>query len=148
MLGEWVDALCTGMYRTLASLVQLSEWYSPATKGGLQNGHMGGFLRVLNYFLLFGSASVQFSTVTQSCPTLCNPVDCSTPGFPVHHKLPEFAQTHMHQAGDAIQLFHPVSSPSPPAFNLSHIRFIAFMSLGGKGLNRNNFGASVARKVI
>ena len=63
--------------------------------------------------------SVQFSSVAQSCPTLCDPMDCSTPGFPVHHQLPEFTQTHVHWFGDAIQPTHPLSSPSPPAFNLS-----------------------------
>ena len=61
----------------------------------------------------------QFSSVTQSCPTLCSPVDCSTPGFPIHHQLPERAQTHVHQVGDAIQLSHRLSTPSPPALNLS-----------------------------
>ena len=60
-----------------------------------------------------------FSSVTQSCPTLCNPMDCSMPGFPVHHQLPEFAQTHVHWVNNAIQPSHPLSSPSPPAFNLS-----------------------------
>ena len=60
----------------------------------------------------------QFSSVAQSCPTLCDPVDCTTPGFPVHHQLPELAQTHVHWVGDAIQPSHPLSSPSP-AFNLS-----------------------------
>ena len=63
--------------------------------------------------------SVQFSSVAQSCLTLCNPVDCSTPDFPVHHQLPEFTQTQVHWVGDAIQPSHPVSSPPPPAFNLS-----------------------------
>ena len=63
--------------------------------------------------------SVQFSSVTQSCLTLCNPTDCSTPGFPVHHQLLEFMQTHVHRVGHAIQPSHPLSSPSPPAFNLS-----------------------------
>ena len=63
--------------------------------------------------------SVQFSSVTQSCPTFCNPMDCSMPGLPVHHQLLEFIQTHVHQVGDAIQPSHPLSSPSPPAFNLS-----------------------------
>ena len=62
---------------------------------------------------------VQISSVTQSCPTLCNPMDCSTPGFTVHHQLPELAQIHVHQVGDAIQPSHPLSSPSPPTFNLS-----------------------------
>ena len=63
----------------------------------------------------------QFSSVqfTQSCLTLCDPMDCSMPGFPVHHQLPEFTQTHVHRVGDAIQLSHPLSSSSPPAFNLS-----------------------------
>ena len=55
------------------------------------------------------------SLVSQSCPTLCNRMDCSTPGFPVHHQLLELAQTHVHQVGDAIQTSHPLSSPSPPA---------------------------------
>ena len=63
--------------------------------------------------------SVQFSSVTQSCPVLCDPMDCNTPGFLVHHQLPELAQTHVHHVGDAIQPSHPLSSPSPPAFNLS-----------------------------
>ena len=61
----------------------------------------------------------QFSSVAQSCPTLCDPVNCSTPGLPVHHQLPEFTQTHVHQVGDAIQPSHPLSSPSPLTFNLS-----------------------------
>ena len=61
----------------------------------------------------------QFSSVTQSCPTFCNPMDCSTPGFPVHHHLPELAQNHVHRVSDAIQPFHPLSSPSPPPFSLS-----------------------------
>ena len=60
-----------------------------------------------------------FSSVAQLCPTLCNPLDCSTPGFPVHHQLPEFAQTHAHWVSDAIQPSCPLLSPSPPAFNLS-----------------------------
>ena len=63
--------------------------------------------------------SDQFSSVAQSCPTLCNPTDCSTPGFPVHHQLPELTQTHVHQVSDAIQPSHPLLSPSPPAFNPS-----------------------------
>ena len=60
----------------------------------------------------------QFRSVTQLCPTLCDCMDCSTPGFPVHHQLLEFAQTHVHWVGDAIQLSHPLLSPSPPTFNL------------------------------
>ena len=63
--------------------------------------------------------SVKFSSVTQSCPTLCNPMNHSTPGLLVHHQLPEFTQTHVHWVGDAIQPSHPLLSPSPPALNLS-----------------------------
>ena len=57
----------------------------------------------------FKCSSVQFISVTQSCTTLCNPMDCSTPGFPVHHQLPDLAQAHFHQVGNAIQPSHPVS---------------------------------------
>ena len=73
-------------------------------------------------FLKRSLSSVQFSSVAHSCPTLCGPLDWRTPGFPVHHQLPEFTQTHVHQVSDAIQPSHPLSSPSPPAFNLSSIR--------------------------
>ena len=60
-----------------------------------------------------------FSSMAQSCLTLCDPMDCSMPGFPVYHQLLELAQTHVHRVGDAIQPSHPLSSPSPPAFYLS-----------------------------
>ena len=63
--------------------------------------------------------SDNFSAVAHSCPTLCNPMDDSMPGFPVHHQHPDLAQIHVHRVGDAIQPSHPLSSPSPPAFNLS-----------------------------
>ena len=82
---------------------------------------LGGALR----FGLKSNASkilvvlVQFSSVTQLCLTLCNPMHCSTPGFPVHHQLPELAQTHVHRVGDAIQPSQPLPSPSPPVFKLS-----------------------------
>ena len=62
---------------------------------------------------------VQFSSVAQSCPTLCDPMNHSTPGLPVHHQLPEFTQTHVHRVSDAIQQSHLLSSPSPPAPNPS-----------------------------
>ena len=65
------------------------------------------------------SLIIQFSSVAQSCPTLFNPMTCSTPGLLVYHQLPEFTQTHVHQISDAIQPSHPLSSPSPPAPNLS-----------------------------
>ena len=65
------------------------------------------------------SQTSPFSSVAQSCPALCDPMDCSTPGFPVHHQLPELAQTHVHWVSDAIQPSHPLSSPSSPTLNLS-----------------------------
>ena len=65
-------------------------------------------------------SSVQFSSVTQSCSTLCNPMDCRMPGLPVHHQILAFTQTHVHWVGDAIQPSHPLSSPSPTC-NLFHI---------------------------
>ena len=63
--------------------------------------------------------SVQFSSVSQSCPTLCEPMNCSMPGLPVHLQLPEFTQTHVHRVGDGMQPSQPLSSPSPPASNPS-----------------------------
>ena len=64
-------------------------------------------------------SSVQFSSVAQSCPTLCNPMNRSTPGLPVHYHFPEFTQTHVHRVSDAMQPSHPLSSTSPPALDLS-----------------------------
>ena len=74
--------------------------------------------KLLNYQL----SDIQFSSVVQSCPTLCDPMNCSTPGLPVHHKLPGFTQTHVYRVGDAIQPSHPLSSPSPPAPNPSQLQ--------------------------
>ena len=79
--------------------------------------HYDSCLLSKSLFSLF--LSVQFSSVTQSCPTICDPMNCSTAGLPVHHQLPEFTQTHVHRVGDAIQPSHPLSSPSPPAPNPS-----------------------------
>ena len=73
----------------------------------------------LLYILMSDICSVQFSSVTQSCPTLCDPMDCSMPGLPVHHQLSESTQTHIHWVGDATQPSHPLLSPSLPALNPS-----------------------------
>ena len=70
-----------------------------------------------SFVLILLISSVQFSG--QSCPTLCDPMNFSTPGLPVHHQLPEFTQTHIHRVSDAVQPSHPLSSPSPPAPNPS-----------------------------
>ena len=75
--------------------------------------------RLVITFLLFQFSSVQFISVTQSCLTLCNPMNRSTPGLPVHNQCPEFAQTHVHRVSDAIQPSHPLLSPFPPAPNPS-----------------------------
>ena len=72
-----------------------------------------------NYQQYFSQNSVQFSSLTQSCLTLCDPMDCSKPGLPVHHQHPELAQTHIHWVGNAIEPSYPLSSLSPPVFNLS-----------------------------
>ena len=75
---------------------------------------------IIRYFQWKRLSSVQkFSSVTRSCPTLCDPMNCSTPGLPVHHHFPEFTQTHVHRVSDAIQPSHPLSSPCLPAPNPS-----------------------------
>ena len=72
---------------------------------------------IYTYIHTYIYSSVQFSSVAQSCPTLCDPTNPSTPGLPVHHQLPEFTQTHVHWVSDAIQPSHPLSSPFPPVPN-------------------------------
>ena len=101
----WIALQSKGLSRVFSnSTVQNHQFFS--TQLSLQsNSHI--------------HTSVQFSSVAQSCPTLCDPMGCSTPSFPVHHRLPEFTQTHVHQVGDAIQPSHPLSCPSPPVFSLS-----------------------------
>ena len=74
------------------------------------------------------SPSVQFSSVAQSCPTLYDHMNCSTPGFPVHHQLPEIAQTHVHRIGDAIQPSHPLLSPSPAFYLSQHQDLLKWIS--------------------
>ena len=91
---------------------------------GLSRQHAGVdchflFQERLSRLVLLFPLSVQFSSVTQSCLTLCDPMNRSTPGLPVHHQLPEFTQIHVHRVSDAIQPPHPLSSPSPPAPNPS-----------------------------
>ena len=83
-------------------------------------GHLLIFIEdQMNFQTVMCLQSVQLSSVAQSCPTLCNPMNRSTSGFPVHHQLPEFTQTHVHRVSDAIQPSHLLSSPSPPAPNPS-----------------------------
>ena len=92
------------------------------------------------------TCSVQFISVAQSCLTFCNPMDCSMPSFPVHHQLLEFAQTHVHQVGDAVQPSHPLLYPSPPAFNLSQhqgLQMSQFFPSGGQTI-----GVSASASVL
>ena len=89
---------------------------------------------------------VWFSSVTQLCATLCNPMDCNAPGFPVHHQLLDLAQIHVHWVGDAIQISHPLSPSSPHAFNLSQhqsFQMSQFFTSGGQII-----GASVLASVF
>ena len=90
--------------------------------------------------------SVQFSAATQSCPTLCDPMNCSTLGLPVHHQLLEFTQTHVHRVGGAIQPSHPLSSPSPPVLNPSqHQSFPMSQPFTWSG---QSFGVSASASVL
>ena len=113
------------------STVQITSWYF------VKKIHL---LQLFDLIWLITSSSslspcfCMFSSVTQSCPTLCDPMDCSTPGFSVH----QLAQTHVHWVGDAIQPYHPLSSPSPPAFNLSQhqglFQWLSYSHQVAKGL--------------
>ena len=91
----------------LFATLQTVACQAPLSKGFFRQQFWSGF------------SSVLFSSVAQSCPTLCDPMNRSTPGLPVHYQFPEFTQTHVHQVGDTIQSSHPRSPPSPPAPNPS-----------------------------
>ena len=88
----------------------------------------------------------QFSSAAQLCPTICEPMDHSTTGLPVHHQLPEFTQTHIHLVGDAIQPSHPLSSPSPPALNLSQYQGLSNASAHQSG--GQSIGVSASTSVL
>ena len=91
------------------------------------------------------SVCLQFCSIPQSCLTLCNPRNCSMPGFPVHHQLPKLAQTHVHPVGDAIRPSHPLLSPSPPAFNLSqHQGLFQWVSSSHQGAKYWSFNFSIS----
>ena len=104
-LGKGLYRTCTPGAGILADVLEICL-PQLGKKGNL--GYVGSLLKL-----------VQFSSVAQSCPTLCDPVNSSTPGLPTHHQLPEFTQTLIHRVSDAIQPSHPLSSPSPPAPNPS-----------------------------
>ena len=98
-------------------MIIVGDWYLL----DIQNGHLlnGWKFKIELKTTWMTCQAVQFSSVAQSCPTLHDPMNCSTAGLPVHHQLPKFTQTHVHWVDDAIQPSHPLSSPSLPAFNLS-----------------------------
>ena len=102
--------------RVAISFSRGSSWPRDQTHVSHIAGRSFTFWAIIFTFLLY---SVQFSSVAQSCPTLCDPMNHSTPGLPVHHQLLEFTQTHGHRVSDAIQPSHPLSSLSPPAPNPS-----------------------------
>ena len=96
------------------------RWVGPVGfRENFRNSLWGIFILRCQWYCQMGMSVGQFSSVTQSSPTVCDSMDTSTPGFPVHHQLPEFTQTHVHWVGDAIQPSPPLSFPSPPAYNLS-----------------------------
>ena len=103
----------------LAYTVHRGGWGRGRTKEGRPSTFSNLTAENLVHKDQFTCSTRQFSSVTQSCPTLCDPMDCSRPGLPVHHQLLEPTQTHVHLVGDAIQPPHPLLSPSPPALNLS-----------------------------
>ena len=100
--------------------MNIQGWY-PLGLIGLISMQSKGLSSLLQYHSSKAPIMIllQFGSVTQLCPTLCDPMNRSMPGLPVHHQLPEFTQTHVHRVGDAIQPSHPLSSPSPPAPNPS-----------------------------
>ena len=125
---RWLDGITNSMYMSLS---RLHEWVMDREAvHGVANSRtwLSDWTELINKtpvkfidltFAIVIIHSVQFSSDAQSCLTLCNPMDHSTPGFPVHHQLPESTQTPVHWVGDAIQPSHPLSSPSPPTLNLS-----------------------------
>ena len=112
----WNVSYCLYRWLTLGIQTELFDYNSISQSFPINIGLLHSFVNFLNCLYL---CSVQFSSVTQSCPTLCDPMKCSTPGLPVHHQLQELTQTHVHPVSDAIQPSHPLSPPSPPTPNPS-----------------------------
>ena len=144
----WTWACKYYLISCFSSLVHMPE----STIARLNDNSMFSFLRNLHTIFHRGCSSfynpIQFSSVqSQSCLTLCNPMDWSTPAFPVHHQLPELAQTHVHWVGHAIQPSYPLLSPFPPVFNLSQhqdlFQMSQFFTSGGQSI-----GVSASASVL
>ena len=100
------------------------------------------------FFSIHSFGQFQFSSVTQSCPTLCHPMNRSMPGLPVHHQLLEITQTHVHQVSDAIQPSHPLSPPSPPAPNPSQHQGLSNESICSlKNLPQTDFAKGILKEL-
>ena len=124
-------------YSCLENSMDRGAWWAIVHRVAKSKTGLSSHTRNISYYL------VQFSSVTQSCSALSDPMNCSMPGFPVHHQLLELAQIHVHHEGDAIQPSHPLSSPSPPTFNLSqHQGLFIWDTSGGKSI-RLSASASV-----
>ena len=105
--------------RKLLTKFNTHLWWKILQKVGIEGTYHSIIKAIYDKKETKWSCSVQFSSVAQSCPTLCDPVNHSMPGLPVYHQLPEFTQTYVHRVGDAMQWSHPLLSPYPPALNLS-----------------------------
>ena len=121
--GPSISSNCSEVFQTavfpLTGKQGRKQAPSPASRSLSQEGGIQAGAAWAEQYTPFALSSVHCSSVTQSCMTLCDPMNRSTPGLPVHHQLPEFTQTHVHRVSDAIQPSHPRSSPSPPAPNPS-----------------------------
>ena len=119
-VGSWATKRAQSLYFTGESPEDTWGWLvAEQCERAQRHGTIYTWKRLKCKFYFMCSFCCCCCSVTRSCPTLCNPRDCSTPGFPVFHHLPEFVQTHVHWVSDAIQPSHPLSSPSPPALSPS-----------------------------
>ena len=118
-VAKWQGTALNTWLKTcyFSSLMTELKWHLPEQNWVDNLIYIPPFTTLQSVLALF--TSVQFSSVAQSCPSLCDPMNHSTPGFPVHHHLLEFTQTHVHRVGDAIQLSHPLSFAFPPVPNPS-----------------------------
>ena len=120
---DWEDLLEKGMETHSSILAWRISWTEESGRlqcmGSQRVKHNWATKHAHTHNVKLSNLSVQFSSVAQSCLTLCDQINRSMPGLPVHHQLPESTQTHVHRVGDAIQPSHPLSSPSPPVLNLS-----------------------------